>query len=188
MKSIQNFYDHPAGSPLAADSLLELHASRILLLLRFCGRKRKADGRWVLDGLTKMAKLDFFVRYPTFFRRACSHLNISTQSSAVITESHMVRFHYGPWDQRYYHILAYLEGRGLIAVKRVGQSFELSLTNMGASIASDLASDSHFTNLTNEMKEVKHALGQKSGTALKRLIYMLFDEEVAQRSHGDIIT
>ncbi len=65
MKSLKNINDLPAGVPLAADDLLEFHAARLLLLFKVCG----VAGR--IDGLTKMAKLDFFVRYPQFFNEAC---------------------------------------------------------------------------------------------------------------------
>ena len=61
-----------------------------------------------------MAKLDFFVRYPHFFQVVAKVLgkDIEYLSTYTETESKMVRYHYGPWDQRYYHVLAYLEGKG----------------------------------------------------------------------------
>ena len=56
MKSLRNFASQAAGLPLLADDVLEFHAARLLLLFRVCGTKDR------IDGLTKMAKLDFFVR------------------------------------------------------------------------------------------------------------------------------
>jgi hypothetical protein len=64
MKSIKHLAAHPVSLPLAADDILEFHAARLLLLLEVCG----TAGR--IDGLTKMAKLDFFNRYPDFFAAA----------------------------------------------------------------------------------------------------------------------
>ncbi len=115
MKSLKNLQGIPAGEPLLADEVLELHAARLLLLIRCCGTKMREDGTYRIDGLTKMAKLDFFVRYPQFFAEVCRKLDVPSDTPAGGIESAMVRFHYGPWDQRYYHILGYLEARGLLA-------------------------------------------------------------------------
>jgi hypothetical protein len=57
----------------------------------------------------KMAKLDFFSRYPDFFEvaRAAIAPSQSTaeqQETDDTVESAMVRHHYGPWDKRYYHV------------------------------------------------------------------------------------
>ena len=111
MKSLRNLTNRPAAAPLAADDILEFHAGRLLLLLSTCG-----GSTGTINGLTKMAKLDFFVRYPDFFSAAVAEglRRKATRTDAV--EAAMVRHHYGPWDKRYYHILAYLESRQLINV------------------------------------------------------------------------
>ena len=64
MKAYRDVALHPSSQPLLADDLVEFHLARILLLLRLCGRGNR------IAGLTKFAKLDFFVRYPDFFARA----------------------------------------------------------------------------------------------------------------------
>jgi hypothetical protein len=61
MKSLHHLGNQSLGLPLSADSVVEFHAARLLLLLNLCG----TAGR--IDGLTKLAKLDFFVRYPDFY-------------------------------------------------------------------------------------------------------------------------
>ncbi|MCZ2340447.1 MAG: hypothetical protein LC104_01465 [Bacteroidales bacterium] len=181
MKSFNTLGTSPAGLPVAADDLLEFHAARLLLLFSICGVK----GR--IDGLTKMAKLDFFVRYPQFFDTACQTLGLSTESATKTVESSMIRFHYGPWDDRYYHILAYLEGKHLLNVVKDNQAFTLSLTDEGKTIADQLAKDESFAPLVAQMKQVKKALGGKAGSTLKKLIYQIFEKEVAQRPLGETI-
>ena len=37
MKSVKNLGSQPASIPVLADDVLELHAARILLLIRLCG-------------------------------------------------------------------------------------------------------------------------------------------------------
>lgn len=181
MKSVNNLVGNPAGLPIAADDLLEFHAGRLLLLFRCCGKA----GR--IDGLTKMAKLDFFVRYPLFFNTACNKLGLPSESVARSVESSMIRFHYGPWDDRYYHVLAYLEAKGLVIVTKEKKAFVLALTDQGKDVANRLANDDAFATLVEQMKRVKKALGDKTGSALKKLIYEIFEQEVAQRPMGETI-
>lgn len=173
---------YPAGLPLTADQITEFHAARILLLLHLCGVKNR------IVGLTKLAKLDFFVRYPEFFQRAARHLEKEADEPAVETvESAMVRHRYGPWDARYYQILAFLEGRELIAVERDDKTFIFSLTEGGFAFAKRLAVESAYHDLCMHMKAVKKIFGNKSGDVLKTLVYELFDEEVAKLPLGRVI-
>ncbi len=187
MKSIRNIGDAPAGLPIAADDLLEFHAARLLLLIEFCGTTSRSDGVTRIDGLTKMAKLDFFVRYPQFFDVACKTLGLPVESVAKSVESSMIRFHYGPWDDRYYHILAYLESKGLVSIVKDNNAFKLALTDTGKHAAQEIAKDSSYETLVEQMKQVKKALGGKPGSTLKKLIYQIFDKEVGQRSLGESI-
>ncbi len=181
MKSISNLGQEPAGLPVSADDLLEFHAARLLLLFKVCG----TAGR--IDGLTKMAKLDFFVRYPQFFDAACQALGKSVSSATTTVESSMIRFHYGPWDERYYHVLSYLEAKGLIQVTKAGKAFTLSLTDQGDDIAKGFKDDPAFTGLVDQMKQVKKVLGSRAGSTLKNLIYTMFEKEVGNRPLGEII-
>ena len=181
MKSFYSLGRSLAGLPVAADDLLEFHAARLLLLFKYCGTK----GR--VDGLTKMAKLDFFVRYPQFFNTICRTLGLPMESTAKSVESSMIRFHYGPWDDRYYHILAYLEGKQLLSVIKENKTFSLSLTEKGTKITDQLAKEESFAPLITQMKQVKKALGSKPGTTLKKLIYQVFEKEVVKRRLGETI-
>jgi hypothetical protein len=181
MKSLKNINDVPAGLPLAADDLLEFHAARLLLLFKVCG----VAGR--IDGLTKMAKLDFFVRYPQFFNEACKALGLQAESAEATVESSMIRFHYGPWDDRYYHVLAFLEATGLLELSKVKNAFTLKLTDKGQDTANQLVGEPSYASLVEQMKRVKKSLGGKAGSSLKKLIYTVFEKEVGQRPLGETI-
>ncbi len=181
MKSLKNINDVPAGLPLAADDLLEFHAARLLLLFKICG----VAGR--IDGLTKMAKLDFFVRYPKFFDEVCKALGLPTESVEATVESSMIRFHYGPWDDRYYHVLAFLEATGLLEVSKVKNAFILKLTDQGQVAAKRLVAEPSYVSLVEQMQRVKKSLGGKAGSSLKKLIYTVFEKEVGQRPFGETI-
>lgn len=181
MRSLENISEYPETLPIRADDIIEFHAARLVLLFWLCGK----DGR--IDGLTKMAKLDFFVRYPQFFIRACSVLNKPTSVLSNTVESSMVRYHYGPWDQRYYHILAYLEARRIVDVLKEGRTYCFALTDLGKSLALQLSTETAFQQVILLMQQVQAILGNKTGTQLKKIVYELFDEEVARLSLNEVI-
>ena len=77
----------------------ELHQARLLvLLLAFAGE----SGVGKIEGLTKLAKLDFLLRYPVFLERAVKKRNASTHlvqlqpHEEMSVESKMVRYRFGP--------------------------------------------------------------------------------------------
>ena len=181
MKRLRALEELPVSVPLPADDVLEHHAARLLLLLRHCGVRGQK-----IDSLTKMAKLDFFVRYPEFFAVAAEEEG-KTPSLNATQEARMIRYHYGPWDQRYYHLLAYLEALGLVTITRKGRSFQLTLTGDGVRAADELTKEQSFNGLIQHMRQVKKVLGRKTGTRLKNLIYELFEREVAERPLGEEI-
>lgn len=183
MKSLKNLANRPAATPLAADDILEFHAGRLLLLLSTCG-----GTTGTINGLTKMAKLDFFVRYPDFFSAAVAE---GLRRKAVRTdavEAAMVRHHYGPWDKRYYHILAYLESRRLIKIVMTGKTRRIALTALGKTAAKKLLGNESFGEVVTHMRNVNAALGSKTGNELKTMIYDLFGEEVAEQPLGQVIS
>lgn len=181
MRPLSHLWDEPISRPIAAEEVLELHAARLLLLLEQCG----VAGR--IDSLTKMAKLDFFVRYPDFFRVALAEHGESPTNRRSAQQSYMIRYHYGPWDKRYYRLIRHLESRGLILVTPSGRSIQLSLSSVGRDLARQFSSDPSFSDLVLHMRDVKKVLGGKSGTFLKNLVYRLFDDEVGQLRLGEVI-
>ena len=186
MKSLQHLWRLPSAIPVTADEILEFHAARLLLLILLCGKKQSKTSQPRIDGLTKMAKLDFFVRYPEFFERIAAHIK-KLEVSRPNIESSMVRHHYGPWDKRYYHVLAYLESKELISVEKSKNTYLLHLTAQGTAIAEELKQRSPFQPLVEQMQAVKKLLGNKTGSSLKELIYKVFREEVADKRLGEVI-
>lgn len=169
--------------PLAADDLVEFHSARLILLIDKCGEK---PGQ--ITGLTKLAKLDFFLRYPQFFSRICEYLGNVASTATKHVESVMVRHHYGPWDKRYYQVLSQLEAKELLQItKRSAKTFMFELTPKGRAVADHLSAEEAFSGLVAQAEQIHTILGKKSGNQLKELIYKVFDEEVKQRPHGKVI-
>ena len=188
MRSLNRIAGRSIALPLSADDIIEFHLARLLLLIKFCG----TAGR--IDGLTKMAKLDFFARYPDFFSVAKASVAKEqgekqrlSPSATHSVESAMVRHHYGPWDKRYYQVLSVLEAKGLIVVIKEGKSYRITLTDLGDERARALSSKRSFGELVERMKDIKKTFGSMKGNRLKQLIYELFDAEVGQRARGEVI-
>jgi hypothetical protein len=90
----------------AADSENDdsLHLARLLLLLGSAdARKTTAITKArAIEGITKLAKMDFLLRYPTCLERVLAILDKSSEDVAVqerertSIESKMIRFRYGP--------------------------------------------------------------------------------------------
>ena len=91
----------------------------------------------------------------------------------------MIKFHYGPWDERYYQLLPYLEARQLISISQDKNTYYLRLTEKGVNATKIFSDYDEFSNLIQDMKVVKSVLGSYSGTKLKNLIYKIFGDEVA---------
>lgn len=178
----------PLHRPWDPDDSIDFHAARLLLLLRLCGEGTRST----IEGRTKLAKLDFFVRYPGFLQRALDRLRREDTSvtpwiaSGAEIEAPMVRYRYGPWDFRYRQFLAFLESRQLIRVS-VSRPERVSLTAAGRKTADTLRALPSFTAIVDRCEAMTPALASKSGTELKEMIYDLFPQEVVARSLGDEI-
>ncbi len=166
MYSIVRLGDRSVSLPLAADDVLEFHAgpaASIARAVRFSGR---------IDGLTKMAKLDFFVRYPEFYAVA---------RAVELGEPGTLSYQRGqPWNPQWFDIttdrgtsvttMSWLTSNpnGLLEVRPMrGTTYQLSLTPRGREVASELAETDSFGGISERMRDVKSVLGGKSGTKLK---------------------
>lgn len=156
----------------------ELHIGRLLILIyAFAGKK--GDKR--IEGLTKLAKLDFLLRYPVYLERALTAKNKSIKNINVLdherksVESSMVRYRYGPWDFRYRRFLNLLIAKGLVAINIKGVTIEIGLTPKGFQTVKTLAGSEPFIDLVNRSKILKSHFDYK-GTHLMRFIYETFPE------------
>ncbi|PKH40718.1 hypothetical protein CXG46_12075 [Nocardioides alpinus] len=159
---------------------LDGHLGRVLILLRHFG----STGETPLEGLTKLAKLDFLMRYPAFTDRLLAELGADwelgtepTESEQLAVESRMVRYKYGPWDDRYYPVLGSLAGLGLITVTKKGRALVMNLTVSGAAVAADLANHEDWSQVDLRASFL-HRHFDVTGSRLKKLIYTKLPEVV----------
>lgn len=166
----------------------DLHTARLLVLLSaFSGH----DGTGEVEGLTKLAKLDFLLRYPVMLERALAAKNRSTREvrledhERLSVESEMVRYRFGPWDHRYREFLNLLIGKGLVRVSVEGRKVIIGLTERGKSLALELSADAAFQDYTRRSALLKRHFDLKA-TTLMKFIYETFPEVVSLRSNETI--
>lgn len=167
----------------------DLHVARLLILLdAFSG----PDGTGTVHGLTKLAKLDFLLRYPVMLLRALEAKCKSTRDVGLedherrSVESEMVRYRFGPWDYRYRTFLNILVARGLASITLEGRAVVIALTDAGRESAAALAESDLFEPYIRRSILLKRHFDM-TATNLMRFIYETFPEVVSLRS-GETIS
>lgn len=158
-----------------------LHLARLLVLLRSADSVGKIKPKPV-EGITKLAKLDFLLRYPIYLERALIQLGKSPDAAAVLprerttVETKMIRFRYGPWDGRYRRWLSLLSARGLITLSMNGRKIEIGLTDSGRTVADGLINRPNFKDLAERGAVVIKTVGSMPATKLKDFVYEIVPE------------
>lgn len=175
---------------------LAYHVARLLILIGQCGKPQDRSGKLpAIQGRTLLAKLDFFMRYPSYLKRAAqikditcsdSDLGIEYPDEINTVESHMIRYLYGPWDSIYYTAIAYMVGKQLIEPPTAEKVETFKLSPKGREILSQIESDPAFSDLTRRAKTIYHLFNSYGGTRLKSFIYDNFPE-VVNRGIGEEI-
>lgn len=166
---------------IATEQSDQFHEARLLLLLRHAANR----GEGTVQGITKLAKIDFLLRYPKYFQRLVDKLNeqrkrpikVSLQPHEEDTvESKMIRFRYGPWDPRYRRWIGILVAKGLADTYLKGRTVHVRLTEPGVSLANKLAEREEFMDLDARSRLIDKTVGSQSGQWLKDTIYEVVPE------------
>jgi len=170
------------------------HASRLLLLIHWCGKPQNKTTAVLpgIEGRTLLAKLDFFLRYPYYLRQASKIMQLNVSNDVLgleneieekSVETRMIRYLYGPWDNIYYPVLAYLIGKSLIEIgKKSGKGTEIfRLTPEGEEIAKAISQDIAYADLTKRARTIYRIFNKYSGNSLKEFIYNNFPEVVNKK-------
>lgn len=166
-----------------------IHLGRLLILLHaFNGDKKAGE----IEGLTKLAKLDFLLRYPVYLERAILTQGKEMKKSKPkdferkSVEAKMVRFKYGPWDFRYRRFINTLIGKGFVYIRQEGRSFYLGITEKGVNQAQKLEENDAFKDLVERARTIKLHFNY-SGTWLMKFIYKTFPEIVTLQYGSEIL-
>ncbi len=172
------------------DKSLELHAARLLILLDAFGEGGQVG---TIEGLTKLAKLDFLLRYPVMLQRALEAKGRSTKDVQLedhelhSVESEMVRYRFGPWDHRYREFLNILVAKDLVFVTIEGRKVIITSTEQGRVRARQLASNELFEQYARRAKLLKRHFNL-TATNLMNFIYDTFPEIISLQSNSPIST
>lgn len=175
-------------SLVALESNAPLHSARLLILLNAFHDR---NGRQEIEGLTKLAKLDFFLRYPVMLEKALEARRRSAKLAEVqpyernSVESKMVRYRYGPWDHRYRQFLALMVGQGLVQVRKQGLGFMIGLTDRGHETANMLAEMSEFVAIARRAEVLRDSL-DLTATGIMRFVYETFPEIASLKLNEEI--
>ena len=173
---------------------LAYHQARVLLLVTAVADARGHQGK--VDGLTKLAKLDFLLRYPALaalvldrLDAADPRLRLTPEEAAepANSEAPMTRYKYGPWDDRYYAVIGALVSRNLL--RYVGGrrgSVALAPTPTGRVFAAQLAAADEWSEIADRSKAIAESSAGLSGNALKDLIYQRLGS-LMDRKYGEVI-
>lgn len=173
---------------------LAYHQLRILLLVNAVAREPGNARK--LDGLTKLAKLDFLVRYPAFAPVVLDnikvddtnlHLTTDDINEPTVVADPMIRYKYGPWDDRYYPVIGALVSRGLLRYTRGRKgSVALAPSASGRKLATQLSDSDDWRSLAEQCETVAQASAGLTGNAIKDLIYTRL-AELMDRPHREVI-
>jgi|SRR5450759_4144802 hypothetical protein len=157
---------------MRASETTDYHAARLLILF-----DAFTDGNERFDGLTKLAKLDFLLRYPVLLERLLERRKLTwppmlepTVSERHSVESRMIRHKYGPWDNRYYPLLGSLVARELVSISGDRTGLEIRLTNTGRKLARELAETEEWRTVAGRSRFLKSHFNS-TGNRLKEMIY-----------------
>lgn len=154
----------------------EIHLIRLLILIGVFSGK---EGDKSINGLMKLAKLDFLLRYPTYLEEALRKKGIQTDKLNIKTfernsiESSMIRYKYGPWDHRYRKFINILIGKGLVNVKIENKTIIIGLTGKGFDLFNSISNNEIFLE-TIQRAHILKTNFNISGTNLKNFIYETF--------------
>jgi hypothetical protein len=168
----------------------DLHIGRLMVLLDAASGKR---GTKTIEGIMKLAKLDFLLRYPNCLERTLAVTTHNPEDAAVqphernTIETKMVRFRYGPWDSRYRRWIGLMVAKGLGRTFVQGNTVHVGLTEKGRDVARALKETDDFSLLASRSELIVKAVGSLSGTRLKEFVYEQFPEVVSMR-WGEEIT
>jgi hypothetical protein len=155
-----------------------LHLGRLLILLEAFKNKSAK-----IDSFSKLAELDFLLRYPVYLERAIPARGKSSKVSNVdVTdyerysiESMTVAYNHRPWDDQYRRFIKILLAKNLIYIEIDEKKFHFSLTTKGHEIASCLSRMDAYSTVEKRVIILKKDFNLSSDKLIK-FLYETFPE------------
>ena len=119
------------------------HVGRLLVLIDVFSDRPTPR----IDSFGKLARLDFLLRYPVVLEQLVGERRLPAAARPSASErqgleSAMIRWKYGPWDDRYYALVGRLLAQELITPMRREQPLAIRVTEAGRQAAGALTGPS----------------------------------------------
>lgn len=143
------------------------HMSRLIILIS------AFDGH--ISGLSKLANLDFLLRYPAHAKAVLEHRHRSVSGMQILDhemaniENGAVMYKYGPWDFRYKALLVSMAALNTIKLSMADRAVSISLLEQGSCIANHLRNSPHWATVCAR-SEILHRHCNITGNALSHAI------------------
>lgn len=174
----------------AVENSDEFNEARLLLLLKAAAGKEETAKP--LEGIMKLAKMDFLLRYPNMLVRALNVIGESKKSALTAAagipdedrdtiEARMIRFRFGPWDPRYRRWLSILVAKQLAVVYREGRTVKIQLSTKGLALAQQISEAEAFKPLAERAIIVNSAVGNMASSKITAFVYKIAPEIISMK-------
>lgn len=170
---------------LKAEKNNDFHIIRLLILLSAL----KPDQ--TVAGITKLAKLDFLLRYPSCLEKALRKLGYKknfyiAEFEKNTIESAMIKFHYGPWDKRYREWISIMQAKDLISVFSKGKTVYIGINENGRTLINQISGNEHYIEYISRSKIIVQKFNSYSSKKLLEFMYATFPELSHMKSGEEI--
>ncbi|MDQ0090114.1 putative type IV restriction endonuclease [Paenibacillus anaericanus] len=156
----------------------ELHIIRILVLIyTLIGAKKDK----VTIELTKLAKMDFLLRYPSALDSAL--LNLYKQKDVSITEAeknnietNILSFRFSPWSSDFRRLMVLLNAKSLIKWEQRGKYLDIYHTPKGIELFKEVLKFKEFESMIKQSQAIKTNISNLSGLKLDSLLSKVLTE------------
>ena len=165
----------------------DLHLGRLLILLKaFAGKQQNG----AIDGLDKLAELDFFLRYPVYLERSLPVRGKSSDKADVkdyerqSIEANTAYYSYKPWSVEYRRFISILVAKDLVSLDFETNIIKVTLSRKGSEVANSLSKKQSHSIIEQRASLLKQNFNL-SPRNLITFIYENFPETETFRVTGD---
>lgn len=167
----------------------------LMLMYTFAGRNETGK----IEGITKLAILDFLLRYPVALDKALEKLEcqgnktidkkrFKLQSYEINSiDAKMMKFNFVPWDFKYRRIVYILKAKDLIHIDTDGKKIVLAITAKGINTSKKIKNLKDYEYLIARCSIVKTVFGSWSKKKLIDMIYSTFPEILRVKVEMDVV-
>ena len=157
---------------------LNTQLARLMILIDdLCGVQHNKK----IDGINKLAKLDFLLKSPSYLKKGLTKLRtnitINIESFELDSiESKTNLYRYIPWDENYRKILNIIIARDLVNISFEKDDYFIQISHKGILIAEELKQDRYFKEFVNRSKIISTHFGSYSEGFLNSFFEKYFPE------------